>query len=578
MEDEKKRDEYDPYSVSDIFYQMEMDLVRSLQRNFHKHKMEERKLGFSWEMWQSAKLRNLENFRRTNRNIINRVRPAVSDIVEKVLTSYYRTGEENVTKQIELDNGSFSFPQNGNNTGEVNEAPPKETNFFQVNKKKLNALIESTKTDFDDAQYAVLRKMDDVYRQTVFKAEFQLSSGAVSLGKAIDMATEKFLEKGIDCIIYKNGARVNIASYAEMALRTASHRAQLLGEGSKRDEYGNHLVFVTAHANACKLCIPWQGQILIDDVFSHPNEEYTQKYKSKYKLLSEAIKSGLLHPNCRHGILTYFEGITRLPEPVPDDVALKNYNNEQKQRKLERAIRKQKRKVEGAVDEDNKKLERAKLRELQKEMREFLEEHPEFKRQGRREKIYTNKSRQVLLSSDNKNNSFETTLIAETKINFNDKSKIKYMLDGFKKEYSDRKIEYSILMNPNNKAYLLKGGNFGVNYDLLDSAEIIDSIVIHNHPNKITHFSFSADDVKFFLDNNVRELYAFDNKYEYVMKKSNDTLYRKFDKKEFNDVFYEQLYKNEFVAFPEDDEYHIVVKALAQRYKFIYERRKKDDI
>lgn len=578
MEDEKKKEEYDPYSVSDIFYQMEMDLVRSLQRNFHKHKMEERKLGFSWEMWQSAKLRNLENFRRTNRNIINRVRPAVSDIVEKVLTSYYRTGEENVTKQIELDNGSFSFPQNGNNTGEVNEPPPKETNFFQVNKKKLNALIESTKTDFDDAQYAVLRKMDDVYRQTVFKAEFQLSSGAVSLGKAIDMATEKFLEKGIDCIIYKNGARVNIASYAEMALRTASHRAQLLGEGSKRDEYGNHLVFVTAHTNACKLCIPWQGQILIDDVFSHPDEEYKQKYKGIYKLLSEAIKSGLLHPNCRHGILTYFEGITRLPEPVPDDVALKNYNNEQKQRKLERAIRKQKRKVEGTVDEDNKKLESVKLRELQKEMREFLEEHPEFKRQGRREKIYTNKSRQVLLSSDNKNNSFETTLIAETKINFNDKSEIKYMLDGFKKEYSDRKIEYSILMNPNNKAYLLKGGNFGVNYDLLDSAEIIDSVVIHNHPNKVTHYSFSADDVKFFLDNNVRELYAFDNKYEYVMKKSNETLYRKFDKKEFDDFFYEQLYKNEYVAFPEDDEYHIVVEALAQRYKFIYERRKKDDI
>ena len=64
-----------------------------------------------------------------------------------------------------------------------------------------------------------------MYRQTIFKTEFQLSSGAISLGKAIDKATEDFLAKGIDCIVYSNGRHVNIADYAEMALRTASHRA-----------------------------------------------------------------------------------------------------------------------------------------------------------------------------------------------------------------------------------------------------------------------------------------------------------------------------------------------------------------
>ena len=34
------------------------------------------------------------------------------------------------------------------------------------------------------------------------------------------MATEEFLRKGIDCIEYKDGKRVNIASYVQMALRT----------------------------------------------------------------------------------------------------------------------------------------------------------------------------------------------------------------------------------------------------------------------------------------------------------------------------------------------------------------------
>ncbi|MCR0367802.1 phage minor capsid protein, partial [[Clostridium] innocuum] len=200
--------------------------------------------------------------------------------------------------------------------------------------------IKSTKNDFEDVQQAVYRKMDDVYRQTIFKTEFQLSSGAISLGKAIDKATEDFLAKGVNCIAYKdkNGEimrYVNIADYAEMALRTASHRATLLGEGSKRDELGVHLVFVSAHANSCKLCLPWQGQILIDDVFSHPSKAYIARYKDKYKHLSDAVKAGLLHPNCRHTLATYFEGVTRLPKPQDPKIALENYNYEQRQRKLE---------------------------------------------------------------------------------------------------------------------------------------------------------------------------------------------------------------------------------------------------
>ena len=68
---------------------------------------------------------------------------------------------------------------------------------------------------------------------------------------------------------------MNIADYAEMALRTASHRATLLGEGSKRDKLGVHLVFVSAHANACKLCLPWQGQIPVS---------YTHLWKAFYEM------------------------------------------------------------------------------------------------------------------------------------------------------------------------------------------------------------------------------------------------------------------------------------------------------
>ncbi|MCR0204993.1 phage minor capsid protein [[Clostridium] innocuum] len=372
--------EKDPYTLRDIFAEMELELMASLRRNFINHKTEEQARGFSWEMWQKAKLRNLQEYRKETTSVIYRFRKRITQEIEQVLRNHFSVG---------VRKADIKLPQDGVNTGLSSEEPPQETQFFGVNKKKLDALIKSTKNDFEDVQQAVYRKMDDVYRQTIFKTEFQLSSGAISLGKAIDKATEEFLAKGIDCIVYSNGRHVNIADYAEMALRTASHRATLLGEGSKRDELGVHLVFVSAHANACKLCLPWQGQILIDDVFSHPSDEYIERYKDKYKLLSEAIKAGLLHPNCRHTLATYFEGVTRLPKLQDPKKALENYNNEQRQRKLEREIRKRKRILAGTVEDGDRKEARANLRQAQKNLRDFLEAHPEFKRSQRKEKVHT---------------------------------------------------------------------------------------------------------------------------------------------------------------------------------------------
>lgn len=148
--------------------------------------------------------------------------------------------------------------------------------------------------------------MDDIYRQTVYRAGMNMAAGVKTLDQAIDMATKEFLDAGIDCIEYKNGRRVNIASYAEMALRTASQRAVLLGEGKKRDEWGIHTVVVSAHANTCPLCAPWQGKVLIDDVFSKGTRKEAENLG--YPTLSEAMRAGLLHPNCRHTISTYFPG------------------------------------------------------------------------------------------------------------------------------------------------------------------------------------------------------------------------------------------------------------------------------
>ena len=473
--------EKDPYALRALFAEMELELMASLRRNFINHKMEEQARGFSWEMWQKAKLRNLQEYHKETTSVIYRFRKRISTAIEQVLRNHFSVG---------VRKADIKLPQDRANTGLPGEAPPQETQFFGMNKKKLDALIKSTKNDFEDAQQAVYRRMDDVYRQTIFKTEFQLSSGAISLGKAIDKATEDFLAKGIDCIVYSNGRHVNIADYAEMALRTASHRATLLGEGSKRDELGVHMVFVSAHANACKLCLPWQGQILIDDVFSHPSKEYIARYKDKYKLLSDAIKAGLLHPNCRHTLATYFEGVTRLPKPQDPEKALENYNNEQKQRQLEREIRKRKRILAGTVEDGDRKEARANLRQAQKNLRDFLEEHPEFKRSQRREKVH---STSVKLGNG------AGGAAAKSKGKYVESitpSEIDKYIEKYENELKDLPVENAYVIQEDGKVLKYVGKEAAVAFE---DAILKNATLLHNHP-VITgepSNSFQEDDFAF---------------------------------------------------------------------------------
>lgn len=420
------------YDIRAIFEKMELDLISSMHRNLKYHESEEDKEGFKWEQWQRSKLRALNKYRQENKLIMDNRIGSIEEDVNRELESNYNKGLnrisnvinklkslfiknksknnvqdfKNHTKKISpnvVKNLSIEFPEYISEKGYINE--PKENQFFNMNDKKLKALQESVNNDIKKANATVLRKMDDVYRQTIYKTHVYLQSGAVSLNQAIDMATKDFLNTGINSITYKDGKQVNIASYVEMCLRTASHRATLLGEGKKRDEYGIYTVVVSAHANTCPMCAVWQGKVLIDDVFSNPTEEYLQENKGKYKLLSEAIDADLLHVNCKHTLTTYFPGITNLPT-VPDErKALERYKAEQEQRRLERYIRKWKRISIGSQDEANIEFASNKLLEYSSQLKTHLEKHPYLRRNRQKEKIHdVNINKNINLLKDSKVN------------------------------------------------------------------------------------------------------------------------------------------------------------------------------
>lgn len=361
------------YDIRSIFAQMEIDLIASAKRNLTRHENEEKKEGFEWDQWQEKKLQDLKQYKKEAAQIVKKAEPVIEKAIETEIKGGFFAGIKRAGKKL------LGKIKPGN---KLDVEGVSDENFFKLNDKRVNALIDGTQGELKAARFAILRQADDVFRQTIFKSQVYLNSGASSLNQAIDMATGDFLDKGFDCIQFANGRRINIASYAEMALRTSSQRAVFEGEGVRRRAAGNPFVVVSAHSNCSDLCLPWQGKVYIDDVYSGGMAS-----DGPYPLLSKAMAAGLFHPNCRHNMTTFIPGQSRLPEPVDDEEAQSNYKAEQKQRYMERQVRKYKRRAAGSLDEANQAKAEAKVKQWQNQLRTHMKANPELRRDYSREKL-----------------------------------------------------------------------------------------------------------------------------------------------------------------------------------------------
>lgn len=345
--------------IADLFADLELQLIASLKRNLGRHKAQEQAEGGQngtpehWTAWQAAKLRGLNRFRQQNKAIAQEYASRIDAETRALLEEQFA------------------------------EADGSEAAFFGVNGDKLDALIKEIQLSEETAEKAALRYMDDIYRKTILRAAAALEAGGSTVQQATDLAVQDFLEQGITCIRYKNGRMVNIASYAEMALRTSNTRAMLLGEAQKRERLGIDTVLVSQYGACSDTCLPWQGLVYIDDVWqpyrgAGRNAGGTYGYSRNgrsYPLLSAAVRAGLFHPNCRHTLTTWVEGVSVRPKPMDKAKAEAASRLEAKQRRLERAVRAAKRREAGLCEPGAAKAARTEVRARQKALRGFVEEH-----------------------------------------------------------------------------------------------------------------------------------------------------------------------------------------------------------
>ena len=553
--------------IAKIFEEIELRLIASLKRNLSRHKAEEEKEGFEWSAWQAEKLNNIDNFRKENAQIADEYVDVIDDETRQLMTDQFHEGEHTAEQSV------IDVSESGVNVPDVPDVPAQpqpleaptaipDDHFFGVNKPKMDKLMEDVTTLEKTALTAAVRNMDDVYRTTLNKVQLMMGTGSITLNEAIDLATRDFLDKGINCIVYADGRRVNIADYVRMALRTTSTRATLQGAAKRFAELGYDTVLISQYGGCSETCEPYQGKVYIDDVFTIWNGEKSGDFgKSNYcdkwfMLLSVAIRGGLFHPNCRHTMGQYIEGLTKIPQPIPAEKIREQRALEEKQRAMERKIRALKRKVEGTQDEKKVKEYKRKLREEQGKLREFIKEHDDvLRRDYSREKIYSGKgepkqtaprteeapmsklpenttpqlpevtqdspkakkimSEGVVLKEKDKNSGTPITPITEKSI-----EKVPLInISGYNDEYCEyvqRKhkelLEYSRDNNAGNEVAFI------VDKDMVEREPIIgddekisfgelygrDLFIMHNHPR---NNSYSIDDIVEFLGgSNVKSL------------------------------------------------------------------------
>src|SRR5690606_5493901 len=154
--------------------------------------------------------------------------------------------------------------------------------------------------------------------------------------EAAQMALNRFADAGITGFVDRAGRRWDIASYAEMATRTATGRAAIQGHTDRLTAPGYALGNGSDPPDWCSVCRPWEGRVLS-----------LSGVTPGYPTLAEAQGSGLFHANCTHSLSAYIPGLTRAPErrrlANPE-----GYEKRQRQRYNERQIRKWKRREAAA--------------------------------------------------------------------------------------------------------------------------------------------------------------------------------------------------------------------------------------
>lgn len=433
------------------------------------------------------------------------------------------------------------------------------------------------------------------YQWALDSAALQVQSGAINYNQAIKTAVKELADSGLKVVDYESGHLDHVDVAVRRAVMTGV--SQICAKYTEQSaEYLDTPYFeVSAHVGARDKPGPspwsshkdWQGR-----VYSVRTGDI---YPSIYDVCGLGAVDGLEGANCRHRRFPWVEGVS---ERTYTDEQLEHiddshgctfdgkdytaYEATQMQRRIERTVRKLKREkaaYKAAGLHEDETAVNIRLRRLNAKYKAFsakagLPEQPE------RMRVYnaTPISKSIKSAGNGNSVSPGDPVLVET-VDFSDKTAVMKVLSDAEKELANFDYEVNYSVTKDGKVWRVSGEAASVDLSAIPST-LNGSYSYHNHPREKTHYSFSAEDVAFFMDSKEELSIASDDRFIYIMRrtaktveKARDVVYNRFKELERTDVF-EMMWKGQIN--PDVDKYHEVMKILSKELEVDYVRKEKN--
>ena len=179
------------------------------------------------------------------------------------------------------------------------------------------------------------RAVHDLFVGACDTAYLRAMTGMISPAQAVREALEEMISGGV-YVEYPGGRTDTIETATARAVRTGISQASGKIQTARMDEFDVDLVLVSSHLGARPEHAEWQGKV-------YSRSGLNPKYPDFVAVTGYGTVTGLCGANCRHNFSPYFEGMDNPFDRYDDEENLKEYELSQRQRTLERRIRKTKR-------------------------------------------------------------------------------------------------------------------------------------------------------------------------------------------------------------------------------------------
>ena len=326
--------------------------------------------------WAELKLASIGNLRTAVEAVAEVLQTDTTGAVRRALVEAYNRGRQAAVAELgALDIGRELIARDT-----VPNAPA------------VDRLAASMAEDTRPLYQRITRAVVDIFQRIVARVSgTQLLTG-MTRRQASQRALDEFAARGITGFVDSAGRRWDMASYAEMAVRSVTARAAIEGHIDALAEIRVGLVIVSDAPLECPLCRPWEGEVLTLSGTTGPHTVRVPREGASGTVvvhvagsLAEARGAGLFHPNCRHSLGAYLPGVTTRPphHATPGT----SYEDTQRQRAIERHIRRWKRVQAAAMDDAARRRAGAFVRKWQAAQRAHLDAHPALRRKPAREQI-----------------------------------------------------------------------------------------------------------------------------------------------------------------------------------------------